>query len=75
MCGSGGQQTGRFTWIRSVGACVAAGPAHAGHRRATPPGEPAVPQALGLGSERAWRLGSGMGIDIVWCPLNAVRSG
>ncbi|MES2229670.1 MAG: hypothetical protein V4540_18165 [Pseudomonadota bacterium] len=28
------------------------------------PGEPAASQALGLGSERARRRGSGMGIDI-----------
>jgi len=66
-----GQQTGRLN--RSVGACVTATWAHVGHRRATA-GELAVPQALGLGSERAGRRGSGVGINISRGPLDADRS-
>jgi len=73
--GGGGQQTGRFTWICSVGACVTARTrARVGHRRATP-GAHAAPQAGGLGSKRAGRRGSGVGINIRWSPLDASRSG
>jgi hypothetical protein len=58
-----GQPTGRVTWICSVGACVEATSPHVGHRRATP-GAFAAAQALGLGSKRAGRRGSGVEIDI-----------
>ncbi|MEP7099384.1 MAG: hypothetical protein ABI781_02675, partial [Burkholderiales bacterium] len=57
----------------SVGACVTATWAHAGHRRAKA-GELAAPQALGLGSKRAGRRGSGVGINISRSPLDASRS-
>jgi hypothetical protein len=70
-CLGGGQQTGRMNC--SVGACVTATWAHAGHRRAKA-GELAARQALGLGSERAKRRGSGVGINISRGPLDADRS-
>jgi len=58
---------------RSVGACVTATWAHAGHRRATA-GVLAASPALGRGSKRAKRRGSGVGINISRGPLDADRS-
>jgi hypothetical protein len=57
----------------SVGACVTATWAHAGHRRAKA-GELAASPAGGRGSKRAKRRGSGVGINISRGPLDAGRS-
>jgi hypothetical protein len=72
VCG-GDQPIGRATWICSVGACAEASSPHVGHRRTTP-GAFAAAQALGLGSKRTVRRGSGVEIDIGWVRLSASRS-